>query len=130
MLFLRTPLRKKTSRWEERLHRQILADGLPAPAREFHFHPSRRWRFDFVWLEQALAAEFDGAVFAAGRHTRGLGVSGDSEKLNAAVLLGWRVLRFTHLQVKDGSAVKTIRAALAWNGELPMFATTTTKEAK
>lgn len=123
MLFLRTPRRKKVSEWEERLHRQILAEHLPAPVRELQFHPTRKWRADFAWLEQALLAEFEGAIFGKGRHTRGAGFSDDSEKYNAAVLLGWRLLRFTERQIKDGSAVKTIAAALAWTGELPMYAT-------
>jgi very-short-patch-repair endonuclease len=121
MLILRTPRRRKSSPWEERLHRQILAAHLPDPAREFPFHPTRKWRFDFAWLEQAVAAEFEGAIFGKGRHTRGAGFSDDSEKYNAAVLLGWRLLRFTERQVKDGTAVETITAALAWTGERPMF---------
>ena len=122
MLILRTPRRKKLSKWEERLYRQIVNDQLPTPAREFPFHPTRKWRVDFAWLDQALIAEFEGAVFGKGRHTRGMGFSDDTEKYNAAVLLGWRVLRFTHLQIQDRSAVKTIAEALAWNGQLPMFA--------
>ena len=127
MLFLRTPLKKKTSKWEERLHRQILADKLPAPVREFRFHPTRQWRVDFAWIAQALIVEFEGAVFVAGRHTSGVGFSGDCEKYNAAVLLGWRVLRFTHPQVKDGSAVAIITEALAWKGETPLFRSTTSR---
>lgn len=122
MLFLRTPRQKKVSKWEELLARQIAADKLPAPVREYRFHAGRRWRLDFVWLEQALAVEVEGGIFSGGRHTRGAGFAADSDKYNAAVLLGWRLLRFTDRQVKDGSAVATIRAALAWSGELPMFA--------
>jgi very-short-patch-repair endonuclease len=102
----------RQSKWERRLLRDILAEGLPAPECEVRFHPTRKWRFDFAWEAQSLAVEFEGAVFAGGRHSRGVGFSGDADKYNAAVLLGWRVLRFTERQVKDGSAVVTIRLAL------------------
>jgi len=106
-------LRPKTrSRWEDLLARQIATAQLPAPAREYRFHPVRKWRFDFAWLPQTLSAEVEGATFAGGRHTRGVGFAADTEKYNAAVLLGWRVLRFTHVQIKSGEALKTIREAL------------------
>jgi very-short-patch-repair endonuclease len=122
VIILRAPRRKADSKWEEKLYAQILAAHLPPPAREFPFHPSRKWRADFVWLEHALIAEVEGAIFSKGRHTRGAGFSADTEKYNAAVLLGWRVLRFTEIQIRNATAVETIRGALAWRGELPMFA--------
>lgn len=60
------------------------------PVREFKFHPTRRWRFDFAWPSQKVALEIDGR----GRHQTIAGVRGDCEKYNAAVAMGWRVLRF------------------------------------
>ena len=109
---LRTPRRKKVSRWEALLARQLALTTLPPPKREYRFHPVRKWQFDFVWPPQALAVEVEGAVFARGRHTRGAGFAEDADKYNEAVLLGWRVLRFTEKQIQSGDAVKTIRAAL------------------
>lgn len=58
--------------------------------REYRFHPERRWRFDFAFPSQRLGIEVDGR----GRHQSVDGVRKDCEKGNAAVLLGWRVLRF------------------------------------
>jgi very-short-patch-repair endonuclease len=105
-------LRPKTrSRWEDLLARQLAADFLPMPKREFRFHDVRKWRFDFAWFDRKLAVEVEGAIFAMSRHTRGVGFTQDAEKYNAAVLLGWRVLRFTHVQIKSGEALKTIREA-------------------
>lgn len=41
----------------------------------------------------------------SGRHTRGSGYEADIEKYNAAVSLGWQVLRGTMKHLKDGSLV-------------------------
>jgi very-short-patch-repair endonuclease len=63
----------------------------------------RGWAFDFAWPAHKLALEIDGATrlarwnpklkrcVAVGRHAG----EKDYWKLNAAILLGWRVLRFT-----------------------------------
>jgi very-short-patch-repair endonuclease len=58
--------------------------------REHRFHPTRRWRWDLAFPSQRLAVEIDGR----GRHQTVVGVRADCEKLNEAVRLGWRVLRF------------------------------------
>jgi len=91
---------------------QILAHFLPAPIREYPFHPRRRWRFDFAWPEQMVAVEVDGGEWVQGRHWRPKGVSEDREKAIAADRLGWRVLHFTGSQVKDGSAIKTLHEVM------------------
>lgn len=88
------------------------AGNLPVPETELRFHPTRRWRFDFAWPDRKLAAEVDGATWTNGRHTRGSGYERDCEKLNAAVLLGWRVLRFTTGQIKSGAAYPVLQEAL------------------
>lgn len=63
--------------------------------REVRFHPSRRWRFDFVVLGlDKVAVEVEGGVWSGGRHTRGRGYIGDMEKYNEAALMGWKVLRY------------------------------------
>ena len=63
--------------------------------KEKRFHPTRRWRFDFVVLGiEKVAIEVEGGVFSKGRHTRGSGYMGDMEKYNEAALMGWKVLRY------------------------------------
>jgi very-short-patch-repair endonuclease len=76
---------------EEALHEALLAEPLPGwdLCREHEFHPERAWRFDFAFPSQKLAAEVDGKY-----HRTHRGQSNDCEKLNQAVLMGWRVLRF------------------------------------
>ncbi len=86
-------------------YRLVVAAGLPAPEREYRFHPVRRWRFDAAWPEQKLAVEVMGGVWNGGRHARGAGYEQDAEKQNTAIGLGWRLLRFTPSMLKDGTSV-------------------------
>ena len=97
---------------EEELVLHIRALGLPEPERQVHFSPSRRWLADFVWPASNLLVEVEGGTWSGGRHVRGTGFETDCEKLNAAVLLGYRVLRFTAAMVHDGRAVTQIAEAL------------------
>ena len=87
----------------------------PVPVREYRFHPIRKWRFDIAWPSLKLAVELHGAVFAAGRHTRGIGLTNDCEKMNSAIFLGWSVLVYTSLdlQRKPVQVVEEIEALLA-----------------
>ena len=63
--------------------------------KEFKFHPTRRWRFDYAIPEHKIAVEVEGGVWTNGRHTRPQGFLGDIEKYNTATLMGWRVFRTT-----------------------------------
>jgi len=72
---------------------------LPAPTSEYRFHPTRKWRMDYAWPEQRVALEVDGGIWHGGRHTRGAGWLKDTEKLNAAASMGWRLLRCTPAQL-------------------------------
>lgn len=64
---------------------------------EHKFHPTRKWRFDFAWVDLKIALECDGGTFKinGGRHNS----DSDREKLNNAALLGWRVVRFSTQQL-------------------------------
>lgn len=70
---------------------------------EFKFHPIRRWRFDWASPAIKLAVELEGVTHygpSIGRHQTAKGLEADAEKYNAAIQLGWRVLRYTQRQVK------------------------------
>jgi hypothetical protein len=112
---------------EELLAFQLKAVGIPHE-REVAFAKPRRWRADFVVPDEELDCpycheynaarpplliEIDGGAFAGGRHTSGAGFRNDLEKLNAATLAGYRVLRFLPEQVESGVALQTIEKALA-----------------
>lgn len=58
--------------------------------REFKFHQSRMFRFDFAWPSLKIAIEVQGR----GRHQTVTGVRSDCEKLTLAALGGWAVLYF------------------------------------
>lgn len=79
------------SKAEECLLAALEADPIPGwdLTREYRFHPERRWAFDLAFPSQHLAVELDGQ-----RHRTAQGHINDCEKLNEAVRLGWRVLRF------------------------------------
>lgn len=93
---------------EELLALQIRCAKLPIPDREYRFHATRRWRFDFAFIAHNLAVEVEGGVWSGGRHTRGAGFEADCEKYAEALLHGWRVLRVTGKQVKSGQALAWI----------------------
>ena len=88
--------------------------GLPKPVKEWQFFSGRRWRFDLAWIEtqHRLALEIEGGAFTQGRHTRGAGFVKDLEKYNAAVLLGWRVLRVLPRQLESTATLHLVRGCL------------------
>lgn len=102
----------RRSDMERNLMFQIQCARLPNPEIEYRFHETRKWRADFAWPANMLIAEYEGGIWTGGSHTRGKRYESDCEKYNAATLAGWRVLRFTHDQVKSGYALATIRQAL------------------
>ena len=97
-----SPGRKRSS-LETAFAEQATRLGLPRWVEEHRFATliGRKWRFDFAWPDRMLAVEIDGGAFSGGRHTRGAGFVEDCRKLNAAVLMGWRVLRFTAGDLED-----------------------------
>ena len=79
-------------------------DGIPAPEREYRFHPPRRWRFDFAWPAHKVAVEIEGITHygkGIGRHQSADGFVKDCEKYEAALLDGWWVYRIPGPWVTD-----------------------------
>lgn len=111
---------------EQRLLLEQLRGAGYAALPEVRFHPRRKWRIDVsvcakqvsedygkTWRDdQPLAIEIDGGAWSRGRHVRGKGFIEDMAKQNALTELGWRILRFTPQQVRDGSALAQIRRCL------------------
>lgn len=92
---------------------KILTKVCPGFEKEFTFHPSRKWRFDYAWPKRKVAVEVEGAVWVQGRHTRGSGYVKDMEKYNEAAILGWRLIRVTPEMVRNGEALNYIERALS-----------------
>lgn len=84
---------------------------------ELRFDKQRKYRFDFAVMkgiseEQArkfqydrsnivAAIEYDGLNSDKSGHTTLLGFTKDTEKINLAISLGWKVLRFTVLNYEN-----------------------------
>jgi len=79
------------------------------PIREFRFHKTRKWRFDFYFPEKKLAVEVEGGY--GGRHQR-TGFATDMQKYNAAASMGIMVLRFTTRDVIRGDAINQVLGVL------------------
>ena len=64
--------------------------------REFRFHPSRKFRFDFALPKLKLAIELDGFGYGGkfGGHQTPSALAKDHEKRNLATELGWTVLTY------------------------------------
>jgi len=66
------------------------------PEKEFNFDASigRKHHFDLCWPERKIAVEINGQAW----HTKGGGRHGkdaDLEKMNLAVVMGWRVFQLS-----------------------------------
>jgi hypothetical protein len=79
----------------------MTAANLPEPEREYLFHEQRNWRFDYAWVAEGIALEFEGGIWMKTKTGRSKGHAHpkrflkDCEKYNEAALYGWRVLRVT-----------------------------------
>lgn len=89
---------------------------------EHRFHPIRRWRFDWVWLDAegepvGIAIEYDGIFFGnrsgVGGHSSAKGVMSDHEKNNEAIIRNWKMFKCNASSVNDGSFFNFMRAVLA-----------------
>lgn len=93
------------------------AYGLETPEKEYRFHPTRKWRFDFAWPKERVALEIEGGIWTRGAHVRGAHFLSDCEKYNTAALLGWRVFRFTPEQLNKGDVYLFLEKVLKQKGE-------------
>lgn len=92
------------------------------PATEQRFHPARQWRFDYSFFcfpyWKKVAVEIEGGIWIKGKSGRGgahslpSNIIRDMEKHNAAVRLGWKVLRFTPQQLAKGEAQTFTKSVL------------------
>ena len=105
----------RTSDANEAMETWLDTLGAPAYAREYLFaKPARKWRADFAWPDLRLIVEVDGGLYipGGGGHNRAVGRKKDMERDNWCVMHGWRVLRYTAAQARDGTAAAEIAAFL------------------
>lgn len=77
---------------------------------EYRFHPIRKWRFDVACPTYMVAAEVQGSIWTQGRHSRGVGMQSDMEKLNSALCMGWTPFTFSTKDVMEGRDLITFKA--------------------
>jgi very-short-patch-repair endonuclease len=99
------------SKGEIALAGQLDARGI-GYERELMLIPKRRFRFDFL-LAGDLIVEVEGGTWSGGRHTTGAGFKSDCFKYNAALELGYRVLRYTTDMVTKGEAIAQVERIVA-----------------
>lgn len=88
---------------------QALQDAGIEYETQYKFHPTRRWRFDFLIPQYNIAIEYNGGQYTFGRHTRSSGYAKDLEKINEAQKMGYIVLQYTtDLFNKNGKGTNQI----------------------
>lgn len=128
---------------EEALALQLKGSRIvPAPLREYKFHPARQWRVDFAWpaLEGNLADWLDGGMafeslaleIEGMDHRKTQRYRTDLAKYNALALLGWTLIRFTPAEIKAGKALDWLEAIFSGTDlvELTEFRTPFTRNAR
>jgi len=80
--------------------------------KEYAFHPTRKWRFDYCIPEAMIAIEVEGGAYTQGRHTRGKGFIADMDKYNEAAILGWCLIRVTPDKLMTSKTIDMIKKAL------------------
>jgi len=100
------------TRWEGHFEAQLKFDNINGYEREYRMFKDRRFRFDFAWPDKKIAVEIHGGIYSGGRHTTGKGFENDREKMNLAIVDGWRVFEFTPKTVKEGTGILMLKKML------------------
>ena len=99
---------------EQVLAYQCTADGLTDFEQEYRFDQTRRYRLDLAFPKQKVGIEINGGIWHGKAHSSPLMILRDMEKANLLIQLGWRVLRYTPAQVKQGEAIEGLKSLLRW----------------
>ena len=102
---IRNAAGKPFSNWKpaEKFEHVWNTDGIDGPmTKEFAFDNSRKWRFDFAWPTVKVAVEIDGFGYG---HQAQQNIAKGHEKQNAAVLQGWKILRYSSRQLGSKAGV-------------------------
>lgn len=96
----------KTSSLELIVINRLNALKFPPCEREYHWHPTRKFRSDFVWKKEKIIIEAEGGIWQNMRHNRAPGFINDCIKYNEAQLLGYTVYRITTGNLDDLEKIK------------------------
>lgn len=104
----------KIKKWEDMLAEMLDQESIKY-YREIKPFFARKFRWDFAIHttgSSSILIEVHGQIWKKGGHSSGGGITRDAEKLNAAVLAGYRPLVFTPEHIKSGYAILTILKAI------------------
>lgn len=96
------------SKAEATLALHLKAYKVPGVVEQHPFCEGRKYRFDFAFPALMLAVEVEGGAHGIKRQYQH-----DCERHNVALLLGWKVLRFTPADVDSGKAISAVLEILA-----------------
>lgn len=98
------------------------AMNIPVPVKEFKFHHTRQWRFDYAWPQYKIALEVEGGIFGytdkqgnkrkGGAHSSVTGILRDLEKYNSAAVLGYRIIRVQPSDLMKTSTIEMIKKCI------------------
>jgi hypothetical protein len=94
------------------LRPRFIAYDIPIPTAEHKFCSTRKWKFDFAWINEKVAMEIEGGLWIQGRHNRAASMINDMEKYNEAASNGWLVLRFTPQQITSSWCIGILKRTL------------------
>lgn len=80
---------------------KFYAKGYPMPEREYRWMPSRKYRGDFVWLNEKVIVEIQGGGAVRGAHHSLKGYSSDCTRQAEAILQGYLMIYFDTLLMKN-----------------------------
>ena len=92
-----------------RLFELILAKEGLQYVTEYRFHPTRKWRADYAFIDANLLVEVEGGLWIGGRHNRPISMIKDFEKYNSATMIGWSILKFTPSQLNECATIDMIK---------------------
>ena len=101
-------------------HIELVLRSMGVPfVNEYHFMGDRKFRFDIAIPERKIAIEYEGMQVKTKKynpitkryetktsksgHQTNAGFTGDCEKYNNAVCMGWKLLRFTAWNYEDAT---------------------------
>ena len=96
--------------------KQMIQSGLiKSYETEYKFSKERKFRFDWFIPDFNLALEYEGIMSEKSRHTTVTGYTGDINKYNLALTLGFLVLRYNALNYqnayKDIEKIKELKTS-------------------
>lgn len=106
----------RESKGERDLRFQLQFAEIPFRREAADVIPGRKFRFDFALDGPRVLVEVEGAIWkrGGGGHSHPSGIERDIEKASLAAANGWRLVRGTTDDVREGRLLGWIRAAIAW----------------